>query len=113
KTALSVLDIDRIRQGVDQRAQDVSLFRQRLLGFLADHELADLATNVRHHVEQVLVRLLDLPAEEFDHTENLTIDSDGETEGRMQPVSGSNVSSREVCLLNHVGNPRRFADGPD
>jgi hypothetical protein len=57
---------------------------QRVLSTLALDELPDLAAEARHHVEQLRVRLADVPAQEVDHAEHLTAEQDRKGKGGVQ-----------------------------
>ena len=113
KATLSVLDITRIRQAVDQSAQQVVFFDERLLGSLANNELANLRADGRHHPQQIFVRRQDLAAEELNNTEDLIVELDRKTKGCVQPLLGRNRCSRKVGILHRVDNPGWFASCPD
>ena len=60
---------------------------ERFFGPLALDELADLAADGRHHVEQVLVGLPYLVAEELHDPQDVSAEQDGKAEGRVQPFA--------------------------
>ena len=57
---------------------------QRIFGSLALDELTYLAAYGSHHVEQILIGLPDLVAEELHDPQNFAAEQDGKTEGRVQ-----------------------------
>src|SRR5687768_11091848 len=85
-----------------------SLFRPLTLD-----KLPDLAADGRHQLEQIFVRLPDLVAEELDDAQDLIAQQDGEAERAVEPFRGGEGRTREVVVLDHVGNPGRLAAGPD
>src|SRR5262249_50759897 len=80
-------DFDRAKTLVDRFEQRaVILFRlaQFRLGALALDELTDLAADGRQHIEQLLIRLPDLAAEELDHAKEFPPEQDRKANGRVQ-----------------------------
>ena len=72
---------------------------QGFLGALAFDELTDLAANAGHHVEQVLVGLADLTADDIDDAEDLAAEQDRKGEGRVQPFTRGDA--REGSWVMH------------
>ena len=69
EAALLVLEVDRVRNGVEQAVEKMPFKRRFVLGLFAFQELADLAAERREHLQQFVVRLLDFVAEELHDAE--------------------------------------------
>src|SRR6185503_239645 len=71
-----------------------------VLRALALDELADLAADRGEQLEQVLVRLADLAAEELEHAEHDPAELDREAEGAVQPFARGDRGAREVRVAD-------------
>jgi hypothetical protein len=70
-------------------AQLRALSAQIIFGSLSLHKLSDLLTDMADHLQEMIVRCSNLPAEAFDDTKDLFSKLNWEAEGAMQPVSDS------------------------
>mgnify|MGYP001412236409 CR=1 FL=1 len=85
---------------------------QGILGPSPFTELPDLQADVRHHLEQLLVRFADLPAIEFDDALDFRPHADRKPEGAVKPDFRGGVRTREVGFSYHIGDPGRLARLP-
>src|SRR5262245_66196617 len=67
-----------------------------LLPPLALDELAYLAADGRHHIEQLLVGLPDLMAEKVHDPNDFAAEQDGKCEGRVQPFARGDRRARKI-----------------
>jgi hypothetical protein len=81
---------------------------QLALGAFPLDELPDLAAHGREQVEQALVGLADVAAEELQHPEHAAAEHDREAEGAVQPLARRHSRAREVGSCD-VLDPRRAA----
>src|SRR6266851_5709943 len=95
------------RQGVVRR--DVE---QILFGLLARHELADLAADDTHHLQQRRIGIADFAAEEFQHGEGDVARQDRKGERTMQSGPGGEWGPLETFVPAHVRYPVRRAAHP-
>ena len=86
---------------------------QGLLGPLAFDELTDLAADAGHHVEQVLVGLADLTADEIDDAEDLAAEQDWKGEGRVQPFTRGDARAEEGWVMHDIRNAHGRTARPD
>src|SRR6266581_5434361 len=95
------------RQGVVRR--DV---QQVFLGLLAGHELADLAADHAHHLQQRRIWIADLAAEEFEHGEGHVARQDRKGERAVEPGLGGELRPLEAFVAAYVRYPVRRAPHP-
>src|SRR5262249_8880667 len=76
-------------------------------------ELAYLAADGRHHIEQLLVGLPDLMAEKFHDPNDFAAEQDGKCEGRVQPFARGDRRAWKIRILDDIGNVGRLTAGPD
>src|SRR5262249_8529006 len=105
-------DGDQARKGVHDQARLALAFAESLLRPLALDELTDLAAQGRHRVEQALVGLADLTAEEVDDAEDLAGEEDRKGEGRVQPFARGDARPHEGGVPEDIGNACRRAARP-
>ena len=86
---------------------------QGFLGALAFNELTELAADAGHHVEQVLVGLADLTADEIDDAEDLAAKQDRKGEGRVQPFTRGDARAEEGWVMHDIRNARGCMARPD
>ena len=77
---------------------------QRIFGALALDELTYLAAYGSHHVEQILIGLPDLVAEELHDPQNFAAEQDGKTEGRVQHFARGDGRARKISITDDIGN---------
>src|SRR6476620_7211509 len=96
--------------------RDVSQLHLRsakcFFGTLAFDELAYLAADGRHHVEQVLARLSDLFAEELDDAQDVGAEQNWKPEGGMQSLTGGDGRARKIGIVNDIRNVSGLLTGP-
>src|SRR5207244_4122545 len=95
------------RQGVVRR--DV---QEVLLGLLAGHELADLAADHAHHLQQRRIGIADLAAEEFQYGEGDVARKDRKGERAVEPRPGGELLPLEALVAAYVRYPVRRAAHP-
>jgi hypothetical protein len=61
---------------------------QRSFGALAFDELPDLPADAREHFENIGMRLANLPAKKFNHSEDVFAEPNGKGEGPVQSGAG-------------------------
>src|SRR6266850_1912914 len=71
-----------------KRAMVSLSLRQILLGLLAGHELADLAADDAHHLQERRIGVADFAAEELQHGEGDVARQHRKREGAVQPGPG-------------------------
>src|ERR1700678_1496531 len=86
---------------------------QRVLRTLALDKLPDLVADGCHHVEQILVRLPNVTAEEFDDAEDLTAQQDREGKGPVQAFVCGDVGTRKIPIMGNIRDVRRRTARPD
>jgi len=104
--AVESRDADQI-EGQPEEAIEL-LFRAAALD-----ELPDLAADRLQHLQQLVIRIADLAAEEFHDAEPGRSKEDGKAERGVQPFSGRDGAAREVAVVRHVCDERGAAGGPD
>src|SRR5207237_6658740 len=77
---------------------------QGCLGALALDELANLVADGCHRMEQVLVRLPDLLAEELHDPQDVAAEQDGKAESRVQSFACSDERAGEVRVVDDMWN---------
>ena len=97
----------------DHGAQKALALAQGFLGPLALGELTYLAADRRHHLDQVLVGLLDFAAEELDDAGDFVAAANRKTERRVQTLLHGERRAWEVALFHHIGDPDGAAAGPN
>src|SRR6266404_4854490 len=98
---------------IGRRFHDSGQPSARLICALALEELPELASNSSQHLNKILVRHADLPAEAFDNPKHLIAESYWETNRRVKPCLGGRRGSREIWILSDLGEPNRLAAGPN
>src|SRR6476620_11442154 len=86
---------------------------QRIFGALALDELTYLAAYGSHHVEQILIGLPDLVAEELHDPQNFAAEQDGKTEGRMQHFARGDGRAGKIGITDDIGNVHGLTAAPD
>jgi hypothetical protein len=76
-------------------------------------ELPDLVADDGEHLEEALVGLPDLAAEEDHDADDGVVEADGKGEAGPEVGLGRRGGPHEVLLPAHVGQPLRFVVGPD
>src|SRR5262249_38296576 len=95
------------------RFQVARIHSQSIFCLPALDELTDLAANRAHHLQQLAIRLLDLVAEEFEHTEDLSPEKDRKTECCMQTFLSRDRRTWKVQIKGHIFYPGRSGLRPD
>jgi hypothetical protein len=88
-------------------------FPEVLLGLLALHELADLASDDRQGQKQMLVRFLDLTAEKLEDAEHLLPQHDRKATCPVDPFTTRVRCPGKIVVFRHVRDPGRSAGRPD
>src|SRR5262245_21293760 len=89
--------------------QQIALVDEPLFGLLAFDKLSDLAANVRHHGQDLLIGWAYLATEKLNHPENSSVESNWEAQGSMQAGCGRDRSAREIMIFADILNPHRLA----
>src|SRR5206468_10220732 len=114
--------VDFMGDGGSQLAQschprDVGQLRlcmvQRIFGSFALDKLPYLAAYGSHHVEQVLIGLPYLVAEELHDPQNFAAEQDGKTEGRVQHFARGDGRARKISITDDIGNVYGLTAEPD
>src|SRR4029453_8485088 len=79
---------------------------------LALHELPDLAANAGEHFQNAFVRLADLAAEEFQHSDEVLSEKNRKRESTVKTLSGRNRSARKIIVFGNIRDPCRFQAAP-
>src|SRR5215470_17595659 len=82
-------------------------------GALAFDELAYLAADGSHHVEQLLVWLSYFVAEKLDDSQNFAAKQDGKSEGCVQDFARSDGRARKIAIVYDIRTVRGLTAGPD
>ena len=94
---------------IEGRFEDCRFSRSRTsYGFVATptlNKLPDLNSNRSHHAQQIVVGLANLSAEELNDTVNLRAQPDRESDGGMQSFFFSDVSAREIGVMDNIRDP--------
>ena len=106
EVAVEARDAQHVARHLEERAE-------LALGALPLHELPDLAAHGREQVEQALVGLAHVAAEELEHAEHVAAEHDREAEGAVQPLARRHGRAREVGVARDVLDPGRPAAFPD
>src|SRR5215813_707870 len=77
---------------------------ERVFGSLALDELADLASDCRHHLEQISIRLPDLTAEKLDDTQDFPAKQNWKPKSCMQSFGHGNRRPFNISFLDKIGN---------
>ena len=100
---------DGVERGLEHRAQPRLARAHLRLGVAPRDELADLAAEHAHRLEQLRVRLARLVREELHHADDPARAAQREAERRVQPGAPRGVGAREVAVLGRVDDPGRLA----
>src|SRR5262249_19585451 len=79
---------------------------------LALDELAELTADDGHHVEEILIGLPDLAAEELEDAQDVATEDDRHTEARVQPLTSRDRGPGELVIGNDIGNVDRLTLDP-
>src|SRR5262249_4300086 len=110
---LQVLDPRQAGQMVGEAGEAVLARHRGFLGALALEELPDLTADRGQHLEQILVRLADLAAEELHHAQHLVAEQDGKAERAVEADLLRDTRPREVGGGGHVRDPCGLPAEPD
>src|SRR4051794_27187736 len=86
---------------------------QLLLGISAVCELANLATDGGHHVEEDLVESQRAAGEKFQHTKELFLIGDRKCHSTLQPATRGKVAPRKGWVEGQLADPHRLAACPN
>ncbi len=76
-------------------------------------ELADLGSQVGHHLQDGVVGAPGLVTEKLDHAQAVASEQDGDGEGRVQSFFPGHRVTRRVKIVGKFGDPNRLAVRPN
>jgi hypothetical protein len=100
---------DRVERRLQDRAQARLARANLLLRVPARDELADLAAESAHRLEQPLVGLAKLPREELHHADDPPGAAQREPERRVEAGASRSIGARKVPVGRRVRHPHRLA----
>lgn len=86
---------------------------QRLLGSGAFAELPQLESDVRQHIQQLLIRLPHLPTKKLDCPFDLTADANRKTKRAVQPDFRRRLRPGQIKLRGNISDPHRLPAFPN
>src|ERR1041385_2552923 len=85
---------------------------QRFFPTFSLYELTDLAPMCCHHLQQVVIRFLDLMTERLDDSCDFAAKKDRKAKRTMKVTARGCLCSREVGVLDDINNPCGATVGP-